>query len=73
MKTEQISITVSEDGAHTFFSPGCVSLEQSEQRMKIYVQGFEVTIARTPQPTGRHDNLLMLTPNPRLYGDTGAM
>ena len=67
MNHEQISISVNEDGARLLLSPGCVLLEDSKQRMKVYAQGFEVVITPVARPKGLNDDLMMLVPNPRLY------
>ena len=67
MSHEQISISVSDEGACLLLSPGCVLLEDGKQRMKVYAQGFEVVITPVPRPEGLNDDLMMLVPNPRLY------
>ena len=67
MKHEQISISVNDEGASLLLSPGCVLLEDSKQRMKVYTQGFEVVITPVPRPKGLNGALMMLVPNPRLY------
>jgi hypothetical protein len=67
MNHEQISISVGDEGFSLLFSPGCVLLEENDQRTKVYVQGFEVVVRRLPEPTSMNDALMMLAPNPRLY------